>query len=139
MAVGIHVGYSAELTRSKFHAPGWGSVYMICLSLLVESLALLTLGLVRPWGEVAPRWIPIMGGKPIRPMAAVIAAGTGAVALTVIGVSQLMLWGQVGEADSNNLSGTALRFMGMCYAPLLGWGPLLGVVTVSYYLRHRRR
>ncbi|MCF2434810.1 hypothetical protein LV779_08895 [Streptomyces thinghirensis] len=34
-----------------------------------EALALLTLGLVRPWGEVVPRRVPLLGGRPVPVMA----------------------------------------------------------------------
>ncbi|MFI6445720.1 hypothetical protein [Kitasatospora sp. NPDC050543] len=33
-------------------------------------------------------------------------------------------------------TGLALVVMDACYAPLLLWGPLLGVATLSYYRRH---
>lgn len=42
----------------------WGEgLYIVMLSVVAECLALLTLGLVRPWGEVVPRWIPLIGGR----------------------------------------------------------------------------
>jgi hypothetical protein len=30
-----------------------------------------------------------------------------------------------------------LDLLSACYAPLLAWGPLLAIVTVAYYRRHR--
>ncbi|MEW1613397.1 MULTISPECIES: hypothetical protein [unclassified Streptomyces] len=47
-------------------------VWMPALSQACELVALLTIGLVRPWGEVVPRWIPLLGGRQVRPMAAVV-------------------------------------------------------------------
>ncbi|WP_141746805.1 hypothetical protein [Streptomyces agglomeratus] len=38
---------------------GWGVLYVLTLTAVSEALALLTLGLVQPWGEVVPRWIPL--------------------------------------------------------------------------------
>ncbi|MGW0521507.1 hypothetical protein [Crossiella sp. NPDC003009] len=71
MAADVPVGFSEAGMRAG-DIPGWGSVWPILLSPLVEGLALLTLGLVRPWGEVLPRWIPMLGGRPVPPLAAVI-------------------------------------------------------------------
>ncbi len=130
MAVGIPVGFSDAALRSDYDLPGWGAIYVVGLAVVLEGLALLTLGLVRPWGEVVPRWLPFIGGKPVPPMAAVLAAGIGALLITMIMLSQLMVWDKVDT--------TGLPLMGLSYAPLLAWGPLLAVVTVSYHLRHRR-
>ena len=48
------------------------TVYMAGLSVGSLGLAMLTLGLVRPWGEVFPKWIPVIGGRtvPARPVTA---------------------------------------------------------------------
>src|SRR5262245_26302810 len=40
---------------------GGERVYIVCLSLVSEGAALLSFGLVRPWGEVLPRWLPLVG------------------------------------------------------------------------------
>ena len=47
-----------ETSGAAVHVTGWESVYVLSLSLITEAVALLTLGLVRPWGERAPAWIP---------------------------------------------------------------------------------
>ncbi|MDT5024616.1 MAG: hypothetical protein QOE61_1042 [Micromonosporaceae bacterium] len=63
MAFGFPTGYTDQAVRANFDAPGWGSLYLIGLSVLLEGLALLTLGLVKSWGDVPPpRWIPFVGG-----------------------------------------------------------------------------
>ena len=80
LGLGVPVGFSGQLA-DLYRAPGWITPYVIALSLLAEGLALLTLGLVRPWGEVVPRWIPVLGGRPIPTAAAVVPAGLGAVAV----------------------------------------------------------
>ncbi|MBL3668920.1 hypothetical protein JL475_23585 [Streptomyces sp. M2CJ-2] len=135
MAVGIPVGFTAEALRRDYDVPGWGTLNLIGLSLLVECLALLTLGLVSPWGERLPRAVPLVGGRRIPPVFPVVVASLGALAMTLVSFSQLLIWNQV---DHGNLSGTGLTVMGTVYAPLLAWGPLLMAVTVSYHLRHRR-
>ncbi|MEU5540227.1 hypothetical protein [Streptomyces sp. NPDC020362] len=60
-------------------------VVAVPLTLTTEGLALLTLGLVRPWGEVAPRWLPLIGGRRVHPLAAVVPALFGAVVLCATG------------------------------------------------------
>ncbi|MGA4842230.1 hypothetical protein [Streptomyces sp. G45] len=125
------------------YAPGLGeSLYIVLLSVVSEGLALLTLGLVRGWGEVVPRWIPLIGGRRVRPLAAVVPAALGAVALALI-------WGYAFRNVGADLdSGTGPGGMGspaqdavlvLSYAPLLLWAPLLLAVTVAYYRRRTAR
>nr|RZI35894.1 hypothetical protein BJQ95_01700 [Cryobacterium sp. SO1] len=127
MSIGIPVGFSDAVLREDYDLPGWGAVYTIGLAVALECLALLTLGLVYPWGEVVPRWIPFIGGKSVPRTAAVIPAGIGATLITMITFSQLAIWDTV---DS-----ISLPLMGPSYAPILAWGPLLAVVTVAYFIR----
>lgn len=134
MAVGIPVGFSAEVMRSDYDAPGWGSLYMVALSVLIEALTFLTVGLVRPWGEIAPNWIPVIGGKQMRPLAVVRIAGSAALLISLITFMQLFLWFMI---DDGNLAGTDRKVMGLAYLPLVAWGPLLGAATISYRRRHR--
>lgn len=53
------------------------AIYVPSLSVVSVALALLTLGLVQSWGEVLPRWIPLLGGRRIPTLAAVIPALAG--------------------------------------------------------------
>lgn len=135
MAAGLPVGYSDEVLRTDYDIPGAGYLILPLITVAQEAAALLTLGLVSNWGLVAPRWIPFIGGRPVRPMAAVVPAALGALILTLVTFSQWMLWDTV---DEGTLTGAHRAFMGWCYAPLLLWGPLLAAVTVSYHLRRRR-
>ncbi|TFD55297.1 hypothetical protein E3T55_01405 [Cryobacterium frigoriphilum] len=130
MSVGIPVGFSDAVLRADYDLPGWGALYTIGLAVILEGLALLTLGLVYPWGEVVPRWMPLIGGRPVHRMAAVIPASIGAALITWISFSQLFLWGTVDATD--------LPLMGLTYAPVLAWGPLLAVATAAYFIRRGR-
>ncbi len=136
MAVGVPVGVRDEYRAAHYAFPSWGTVYVFGLSFLLVGLASLTLGLVQPWGEVAPRWMPVIGGKRVRPLAAVVPAAVGAILLTLLWVSALSSFGAI--AEEFGLAGAAMAVVLVCYTPLLGWGPLLGAVTVSYYRRRRR-
>jgi hypothetical protein len=134
LGFGVPVGFTGELAE-LYHAPGWITPYVIVLSLVSEGLALLTLGLVQPWGEVVPRWIPFLGGRPIPPLAATIPAALGAIAVTTFALQSLPAWW---EPEPGSPQGLAAVVMAACYAPLLAWGPLLAVVTVAYYVRRTK-
>lgn len=134
LGFGVPVGFSGELAE-VYHAPGWITPYVIALSLLSEGLALLTLGLVQPWGEVAPGWLPFIGGRRIPPLAAAVPAALGAISVTVITLQGLPAWW---EDEPGSPQGLAALVMAACYAPLLAWGPLLAVVTVAYYVRRTK-
>ncbi|MFI0355219.1 hypothetical protein [Actinomadura sp. 9N407] len=133
MGLGVPLGFAEGSDLADFPHP-IGTPYVFGLSILVEALALLTLGLVRPWGEVFPRWIPFLGGRRVPTMAAVTAATLGAVAMTLITFLGMGGWLEqmsVPEAPD----GAAAVLMTACYAPLLAWGPLLLIVTGAYFLR----
>lgn len=135
LALGLPVGVDENYRLEHYSFPGWGTAYLFGLTLLLVGLALLTLGLVRRWGEVTPRWIPYVGGKRVPRLAAIIPAGAGAVALTLLWAS---VFSGVGEIfDVYGLGGTARVVVTACYLPLLLWGPLLAAVTVSYARRTR--
>ncbi|MCT9931490.1 hypothetical protein N5079_14815 [Planotetraspora sp. A-T 1434] len=121
---------------------GW---YLLLLSALSMGLALLTLGLVYPWGERVPRWVPVLGGRDVPARVAVIVAATGAMLL--IGLCLYALLNSVlhfvprgpvligaGEAERPRPGWPVL----ILYAPLLLWGPLLLTVTVNYWRRNPR-
>lgn len=135
MAVGIPVGVSEEVLSERYGFPGRGTVYVFGLSFMLIGLASLTLGLVQRWGEVVPRWMPLIGGRRVPPMAAVVPASAGAGLLTLLWVNVMANFGLV--AEEFGLEGAAQAVVVACYAPLLLWGPLLAAVTVSYYRRRR--
>lgn len=131
MVCGFPSGYT-EAGFVPFDTPG-AKLWMLTLSVASELLALLALGLVRPWGETAPRWIPVIGGRPVRPLAAVVPAAAGAAALTALWAA-MPLWWTYPHAD---MTPAGRLLVGAIYQPLVLWGPLLGAVTVSYYRRTR--
>ncbi|MFB7612726.1 hypothetical protein [Kitasatospora sp. NPDC056181] len=134
--LGIPVGFSGETAElAARHNPGWGTVYVVVLSALAESLAFLTVGLVRPWGEVVPRWIPLIGGRRIRPLAAIVPAVLGSVVLTRLGMAALFGGWSSNMSDPEAPHGFAGLVMTLCYLPLVAWGPLLALVTFAYARR----
>ncbi|QLE70861.1 hypothetical protein FGW37_03925 [Streptomyces rectiverticillatus] len=117
----------------------WGALYVLSLTAVSEALALLTLGLVRPWGEVVPRWIPLLGGRRVRPLAAVVPALLGATALAALAV--WFVCAPYVNPEQAIWQGTAAQdaLLAVCYVPLLAWPPLLTAVTIAYYRRRTGR
>jgi hypothetical protein len=135
LAAGLSMGFSDQRLRG-LDVPGWGSLYIVTLSVVSMGLALLALGLIRPWGEVVPGWIPVLGGRWVPPLTAVLPAGLAAVLLTVLTVTGATGWSR--EFDvAGSPSGAAATLMTAAYLPLLAWGPLLGVTTLAYWRRRR--
>jgi hypothetical protein len=134
LVAGLPLGLRIDGAEVTVH--GWEAVYITALSVVCELLALLTLGLVRPWGERAPAWLPIIGGRRVAPSAAVVPAALGAVALAFIWGWAFRDFPHVGEIDFSGPSGHVLLVV--CYLPLLLWAPLLAAVTYAYYQRRCR-
>ncbi|MGW4893511.1 hypothetical protein ACWEQL_14800 [Kitasatospora sp. NPDC004240] len=137
MAMGIPVGWSGEL--AKDWQPGLEtSSYITLLTLVTEGLAFLTVGLVRPWGERVPSWLPVLGGRRIPMWAVVVPAALGSLAATAVTLP-MFLGGMPADAGgSDGPQGVAAWIMNACYVPLLLWGPLVAVVTAAY-TRQRMR
>ncbi len=133
LGCGLSMGFSeGSLDGQGF--PGRGTVMVVFLTLLTEALALLTFGLVRPWGEVVPRWVPVLKGRRIPAAPVVVVATAGGVLLTVIWVFAL---GNVFAGGLDEITGRGWHALAVaCYLPALAWGPLLLWVTFHY---HRRR
>ncbi|MBL1090764.1 hypothetical protein [Streptomyces siderophoricus] len=131
LVLGYPAGYS-DAGFAGFETVG-AKVWMLTLSVLCELGAFLTIGLVRPWGEVVPDWIPLIGGRRVRPLAAVVPAAFGAVALTLLWANVPWWW----TYPHTDMTPAGNLVVGILYQPLVLWGPLLAAVTVSYYRRHR--
>ena len=127
------LGFPAGFTGSR---PWFMLPYVIALTVVSEAVAFLSMGLVRPWGEVWPRWVPFLHGRRVRPLAAIIPAALGSVALTLIWTSSIL--GFQIDADPELPHGAKAVILAVCYAPLVAWGPLLAAVTVAYAIRRHR-
>ncbi|GGV02166.1 hypothetical protein GCM10010182_19710 [Actinomadura cremea] len=125
-------------------APPAERVYVVVLSIFSELVAFTAVGLVATWGERFPRWIPVLRGRRVPPLAAVIPAALGAVVLTLLWTYSFVgqftgvtLQGEPLPADfPTEKGGWEAAIFYACYLPLLLWGPLLAAVTYAY---HRRR
>ncbi|MEO3816071.1 hypothetical protein [Plantactinospora sp. B24E8] len=128
--------------------PSWlpMEVYVVVLSLFSELLAFTAIGLIARWGEMFPRWIPGLRGRRVPALAAVVPAALGAATLTVLWTGSILAVAAGRTVQGEKLPAGHLlttydwHFAALItsYAPLLLWGPLLGVVTVAYWQRRRR-
>ncbi|MFC9127817.1 hypothetical protein ACFT4A_13295 [Streptomyces sp. NPDC057099] len=124
--------------------PGEGA-YIVFLSILSEALAFTAIGLIARWGEVFPRWIPLLGGRRVPLGPTVIASATAATLLTLgttlTLVTQILGTTIRGDALPANFpseaGGWETAWFYACYAPLILWGPLLAVLTIAYGKRRR--
>lgn len=96
--------------------------------------ALLTLGLILPWGERFPRWLPRVGGRPVPVPLAVAPALLVAVLFTVGGVGLLGIGASAQETGAPVVDALTMALV----LPFWLWGPLLALAAWGYAL-HRRR
>lgn len=89
---------------------------------------ILTLGLIRPWGEVFPRWFPGVGGRSV-PLAVVAVPGFTIAALLIFAATPMVL--------SMSLVGPGRMIAFALVFPCWLWGPALAL-AVWGYLGHRR-
>jgi hypothetical protein len=134
LALGFPLGYTDEGLRALVGPTVWGPFYLVALSVLIEIAAVLTLGLVQRWGEVVPRWVPVVGGKNIPRKAVLIPAWIGVAVHTALW-TQLLAWWAIPHA---NMTQTGATVVGFIYLPLVAWAPLMAAATFSYQRRHRR-
>jgi len=133
VGLGVPLGWDqAQLDRQDI--PGSGTGYVIGLSVASIAAAALTLGLVRPWGERVPAWVPVLRDRRIPAWPVVVLALAGAVAAGAVVVLSIANWPRVSGFDGRLTSGWAL-LMAACYAPAALWPVLLISVTVAYARR----
>ncbi|MBN6053059.1 hypothetical protein JYK22_14060, partial [Nonomuraea sp. RK-328] len=87
--------------------------------------AVLTLGLISRWGEVFPRWVPVVHGRPVPVRLPVTAGGI------VAGACCVASPGLVVNAVERDQLFTVLMW------PYPLWGVLLGAGVLAYWLRRR--
>jgi hypothetical protein len=94
--------------------------------------AVLTTGLVRPWGEIFPRWFPVIGGRRVPLALAIVPASF---------VSAIVFAAGLGIARDAFQGGLSIpdwpaKAPGLLW-PL--WGLALAAATLAYYYRRRGR
>jgi len=118
------------ISAAELEAQPGIKLFGLGLGLIAIGASIATLGLIRPWGETWPRWVPYVAGRPI-PVKAVVIPGAVAATLLLVGSPSLvqLIW----SADASTLTnlGHLLVF------PFPVWGASVGLATTAYYYRRR--
>jgi hypothetical protein len=130
LAFGIPLGFSEAASSLEERA------IVFILGGMHIGGAILTLGLIRRWGEIFPRWCLFLSGKRIPVWLAVIPATFAATIITIAGVKTTiqLISGLVDGSiiiNAHNWGELGPIFF------LLPWGISLGFATYFYYLRRR--
>ena len=102
-------------------------VFGLSLGFAALGGSVLTVGLISRWGEVFPRWLPVLRGRAVPAAVALVVAG----AITLAGRSIIQPV-VTGDANLGEAGAEALLIF-----PFPIWGPLLGAAAIAYYLRRR--
>lgn len=114
---GMDPAYDTVATRVQGAALGTGAIIG----------TILTLGLIAHWGETFPSWLPVLGGREVPVLLAVVPGAVVAGALLVATPGLLLTVAAMG--DLGRIAGSLVLF------PLPLWGPALGAAVFAYRLR----
>lgn len=129
-ALGIPLGVSEAFLREGDGTGMW--VAGAALATIATLGAVLTVGLVARWGEVFPRWVPVLGGRRVPINLAVVPAMIVAALVTSAGLMfvRLVLLGGLEHFGPANWGAVAPELIW----PI--WGAALAVAALAY--RRRR-
>jgi hypothetical protein len=137
-ALGMPLGLSPKFYREGLATGLWWRG--AALATLAISGALLTLGLVQPWGEIFPRWLPWLAGKRVPRALVIIPAAFTSIIVTTAGLMFVRFALRGDFALGNNAVNFEENFVAL--APELLWplwGAALGAAAYAYYYRTRAR
>ncbi len=136
-ALGIPLGISEELLRYGQERGLW--VAGAGLASVAAVGALLTLGLVLPFGETFPRWLPRVSGRDVPPALAVIPSLVVAVLVTSAGLMFVRLAVTGAFEDGFGFIGPPGESWAAIAPELLWpiWGVALGLASIAYHYRRR--
>lgn len=97
----------------------------------------LTLGLIRPWGERFPRWMPRLAGRPVPVAVAVVPGLLVAGIVTASAPGMLVELSLTGNGVGVGVDSVATRVLAALVFPFWLWGPVLAL-AVWGYAGHRR-
>jgi hypothetical protein len=132
------LGYPLGITEAFFRdGQAVGLWWMgAALGTLALVAAVLTLGLIRPWGEKFPRAIPYLGGRRVPPRLIVVPASLAAAIITSAGLMFVRL-ASSGTLTIGDHPITLSENWGALAPELLWpvWGLSVGAATLAYHQR----
>ena len=136
-ALGIPLGISGDTLRYGQETGLW--LVGAALGAVAAVGAILTVGLTARWGEVVPRWVPLLGGRRVPPWVALVPASVAAVFVTIAGLMfvRTTLFGgfSLGPQFDLSLGGDWAAIVPELVWPI--WGVALAVAAAGYYYRRR--
>ena len=143
MLSGADLGFSqADFFRSNASA----TAYVLGLEAIQVLAGTLCLGLIYPWGERVPRWLPLLGGREIPRLLPLAIGGTGNALLYYINGTLVIRFGSVwlglaeGQTPADGMNHWQLAILVAAYAPmLLLWAPALTIGLIGYWRRRTTR
>ncbi|WP_433018843.1 hypothetical protein [Kribbella sp. CA-294648] len=100
------------------------------LGLVTLAVAVVTLGLIRSWGEIWPRWMPYRGGREV-PVKVVVIPGSVAAGLLLVGSPSLV---QLNWISTDSMLENLGAFL---LLPFPLWGAAVALATAAYHYRRR--
>jgi hypothetical protein len=129
------LGYPLGVTRELLDDLGTGVYAGAALGALAVGGAVLTLGLVQRWGEVFPRWMPVLRGRPVPVRLATVPARAVAVVVTSAGL-MFVRTGLAGGIGGLPFEARELAaWLPEMFWPL--WGVALAAASYAYEARRR--
>ena len=136
MLCGVDLGFSqADFFRSNASA----TAYVLGLESVQVLAGALCLGLIYPWGERVPHWVPCLGGREIPRILPLVVGGTGNALLYLINGALAVRFGTIwlglaeGQTPADGMNHWQVAVLVAAYVPmLLLWAPALTVGLVGY-------
>ena len=137
-AAGVPLGLTESFYRKGVAVGLWR--IGAALATLAFAGSLLSFGLVRPWGEVFPRWVPVVGGRRVPPALVIVPAAIVAVLVTTAGL-MFVRFAFNGEFRLGDDPVTLSENQGALLPELLWplWGAALAAAALAYWYRVRGR
>jgi hypothetical protein len=119
------IGFDADELRAE---PGM-RLFGLGLGTIALAAGLVCLGLIRPWGEIWPRWVPWLAGRPVPMKAVVIPGGIAATVLCLGSLPMITMFAAEG------MDWETIKLLLIFPFPV--WGASVGLATLAYYYRRR--
>ena len=142
MLAGIDVGFR---DAASYRDSADAAIYVMGLEAVQLLVALLCFGLIRPWGEVLPHWLPAAGGRTIHRLIPTAAGTAGAIALWTIllplAAALTRRWMGItdGWTPDIGMSDGERVLLLIAYVPFFLWPAAVSAAIVGYWARRSPR